>query len=1489
MALTAVCMMALLPGNVSAQSMKNSMRGGNPDAISLATAIPPLRQAPAKAGKFVPVGPRRITHSAFANTLTTLRYKSPLHMPAASTGDQPVAIGSVYSCDGWTESNKALGPHAIGLESYAVERLAQSSTDGVAASFYYDGKYFMASAQYSWIFYNGMLVEVYDADTWECLSSQTLEIDEFALLDTKWNPADNRIYGCCINGDNYAFGTFDVTDYTFTPVTNLGGNGFVGFDIYKSEGYGINQYGDLYKINLYTGEIKLVGATGLGIDSKTSAVINQETGKMYFLTNGGTSSLYEISLSTAKATKVYDLTANERVVGLSIPVKTASTAPAPADNFTVTAVDATTACNVSFAVPAVNNDGSAAQGDISYTVSANGKAVAEGKASCGSTVNCEVNVDGSALYTFAVVLENGAGQSVARSVRVFVGEDTPAPSAGVTLERTATDRLTISWDTPEAVNGGYLDTDALTYDITDVPGNIIKAGVKGNSCEIEFVEPEVLTAFQYSVTAHYKDMTIASVWSNILYFGNIKPPYKTDFSEKSSVDGFTIINANKDEEEWLWSDYGYMQCSYSDDLPMDDWLISPGIIFEAGKTYGLSTSVSCMMASCPERLEIKLGIAPTAEAMTIDVMAPRDIENSSAEDIQSTITVDNDGIYYVGFHGISDPGQFFLKIYGFEVMPPVESLLPAKVADLTVTPDATGAKTATISFTAPDKTVSGTALSALTSGVVMRGEDIIETIDNPVPGKKYTVTDTDGKGGLTQYSVYFVNETGQGESVSAGAFVGINVPAAITEASAHKGDNNSVVISWNEVTSDIDGKTPATGSITYEVVLLDGDRQVAVATGLTTNSYIVENAYDTDGEQVFRQWGVFAVNEAGHGEGRATNGLILGADYTLPFTESFAGAGLSHLWFIEAEQSAFGAQVSILNDSSDSDISSQDGDNGLLAFTAEYSGSTAAIVSGIINLDATQPVLTFYSIGIREDNTNEIAVSVNCGSGWEPVKTFVISGGLSWNRYRVDLSEYAGLTVRVKLQATLTMSPVVVIDNICINQSVDYDLAVSSIAAPARILPGESGTVKVKVENFGSHESGPYALELYVDGGQADRIEGESLPVDGNRTHEFTIGCNPTTLDAIAVFAKIVYGADENLSNNESDHLTVSVPKPEFPTPEGLTATVEGTSVRLEWSHVIVPELTVGPVIEDFENAISFAHEVFGWTMVDVDGGLAGGIDGAVIPGIDVKQTKPSFFVFDNSEFGGNSNLDALSGDKCLATIFNYDDSQIDDWAISPILSGDAQTVTFYAKSFHATYLEKIEVYYTMSESTDPADFVKVEGVGGNVPPDWTLYSATLPAGARRFAIRSCAAGSFILLVDDISYIGYRGAELNHIGYNIYDNGVKANDAAIKSETHVLDNLADGSHTFHVTALYEEGESRASEPVKTDISHVSDAVAGSISIVVEDNEIVITGAAGRQVSVAAADGRIVAATVAGDCCRMKLAAGIYIVTAGDKVAKVIVK
>ena len=68
-----------------------------------------------------------------------------------------------------------------------------------------------------------------------------------------------------------------------------------------------------------------------------------------------------------------------------------------------------------------------------------------------------------------------------------------------------------------------------------------------------------------------------------------------------------------------------------------------------------------------------------------------------------------------------------------------------------------------------------------------------------------------------------------------------------------------------------------------------------------------------------------------------------------------------------------------------------------------------------------------------------------------------------------------------------------------------------------------------------------------------------------------------------------------------------------------------------------------------------------------------------------------SWFVF---EQGGNFNesFKAHSGTKFFASLFNYDASQVDDWLISPLLSGSAQTLTFWAKSYSKDYLEYMEV-----------------------------------------------------------------------------------------------------------------------------------------------------------------------------------------------------
>ncbi len=138
-----------------------------------------------------------------------------------------------------------------------------------------------------------------------------------------------------------------------------------------------------------------------------------------------------------------------------------------------------------------------------------------------------------------------------------------------------------------------------------------------------------------------------------------------------------------------------------------------------------------------------------------------------------------------------------------------------------------------------------------------------------------------------------------------------------------------------------------------------------------------------------------------------------------------------------------------------------------------------------------------------------------------------------------------------------------------------------------------------------------------------------------------------------------------------------------------------------------------------------------------------------------------------------------------------WDDTQVDDWAISPELSGNAQTVSFYARSFQSIYPENIEVLYSTG-STDPKDF-SIAKPNTQVPGEWTLFEASLPEGAKHFAIRSCGSYNFMLMVDDVAYEAKAlGEKYTIAGYNVYRNGERINDSLITSTAHLDTNPADG-------------------------------------------------------------------------------------------------
>ena len=95
----------------------------------------------------------------------------------------------------------------------------------------------------------------------------------------------------------------------------------------------------------------------------------------------------------------------------------------------------------------------------------------------------------------------------------------------------------------------------------------------------------------------------------------------------------------------------------------------------------------------------------------------------------------------------------------------------------------------------------------------------------------------------------------------------------------------------------------------------------------------------------------------------------------------------------------------------------------------------------------------------------------------------------------------------------------------------------------------------------------------------------------------------------------------------------------------------------------------------------------------------------------------------------------------------------------------------------------------------------------------WTQYTADLPANTRHFALQCCSQEGFVTMIDDIAFT----VEAKTVtGYNVYRNGqlIASLPATTTTYTDALspDAQQPSPLLYTVTAVYEQGESRLSEP-----------------------------------------------------------------------------
>lgn len=170
---------------------------------------------------------------------------------------------------------------------------------------------------------------------------------------------------------------------------------------------------------------------------------------------------------------------------------------------------------------------------------------------------------------------------------------------------------------------------------------------------------------------------------------NVKLPWTQEFTNEQSLDRFTVIDANVDDQAFKFSNTAFAaSCVRTQDA--NDWLLSPAIPLKAGKTYELSYTVSGETANATETYEVKLGTNKTVEALTKTIAAKT---NAPADFIEKqTVTVlfsvDSDAEYYLGWHFNTEMQleAGALNIYNVALKEKLGNGVPAAVANAKVTP-----------------------------------------------------------------------------------------------------------------------------------------------------------------------------------------------------------------------------------------------------------------------------------------------------------------------------------------------------------------------------------------------------------------------------------------------------------------------------------------------------------------------------------------------------------------------------------------------------------------------------------------------------------------------------------------------------------------------------------------------------------------------------------------------------------------------------------
>lgn len=716
-----------------------------------------------------------------------------------------------------------------------------------------------------------------------------------------YNPDDDRVYGYGYNADGSAF-VFKSTSHDFTDtkvIRTIPDEEFCSSLTYNETEHrlvGFNRSQFVY-IDLTTGRqtnAYYPGLTGNFQFSYTGLVYDVAKRAYYwnYFTKDGGSHMALVDITGQKMTNVCDYTnMTQYSFMVADGAKVSPEAPAEVEMADVVFDKDALAGEVSFRLPSKTAGGTEIAGDISWTLSIDGKTVADGAGKAGESVKCSTGELSMGMHTFDVSTHIGENLSLPVIISKYVGLDTPASPAGVTLGADA-----ITWQpVTTGAHGGYIDPAEVEYRVYFNGSSL--GTTKATSIPVTYPEGKPYAAYSGQVSAGNATGSSPFVTTNNYLAGEPLSVPVTFTPDQDQAGLFTMCDADNDGSTWTFVDGASGQEALvtepAEGTASDDWFFLPPVACDNAETvYSFSVNAALREAGMkPAMLEVRAGTAASPEAMKKVVVPATEITGSSLSEHTGLFTVTGElagaKSVVIGVRGYAAEGGTALKARRLRVaLTKLNVDAPADPTDVKVVAAEKGELRTTVTMTLPTRLLSGEEIPAATDIAVNVFDDKNETLFGK-PGETKSITVAAYQGINTVEVTPAIGQL-KGNTRKYEVYCGIDVPKAVRNMSMDISDDNlNAEFYWDAPETGVNGGYVDPSDLTYWLCALKGGSYTQYAELGKEPFYqmIVE-----PGEKLATyQFAIQAVSKAGASPEYAPAQVMLGTPYKLNIEENFLG------------------------------------------------------------------------------------------------------------------------------------------------------------------------------------------------------------------------------------------------------------------------------------------------------------------------------------------------------------------------------------------------------------------------------------------------------------------------------------------------------------------------------------------------------------------------------------------------------------------------